>query len=108
MSSIANLGSTPAALPQFNLHPHGHKKGSQVQSTDPSSSSASPQLPVRAAQNMFTNLLQSLEQAIGVQLTAPVAAAPAATATSGAVGAGAAGVSAASLNAAASKVNIKV
>jgi hypothetical protein len=105
MSSIANLGSTAAALPQFNLHPHGHKKGSQVQSTDLASSNTAPQLPVRAAQNMFANLLQSLEQAIGVQLTAPAAAAPAATATSAA--GTAAGVSAASVAAAATKVSIK-
>ena len=70
MSSIANLGSAPAALPQLNLHPHGHKKGL-------SGSDTAPQLPVRAKQNLFSNLLQSLEQAIGLQLTAPPAAAPA-------------------------------
>ena len=79
MSSIANLGSAPAALPQLNLHPHGHKKGL-------SGSDTAAQLPVRAKQNIFSNLLQSLEQAIGLQLISPadVPASPAATAASGA------------------------
>jgi hypothetical protein len=86
MSSIANLGAASAALPQLNIHPHGHKKGSDALSTDLSSSDSTAQLPVPAAQNLFSNLLQSLEQVIGLQSTpaSPAAAAsPAAKATVG-------------------------
>jgi hypothetical protein len=79
MSSIANLGAASAALPQFNIHPHGHKKGLDALSTDLSSSDSTAQLPVPAAKNLFSNLLQSLEQVIGLKSTAasPAAAAPA-------------------------------
>ena len=76
MSSIANLRSAPAALAQVNIHPHGHKKGSHVQSTGDSGSDTTPPLPVSAAKNLFSHILQSLEQVIGLQLTpaTPVAA----------------------------------
>jgi hypothetical protein len=77
MSSIANLSSAPSAVPPGNLHLHGHKKGSHVGSTDDSSGDTA-QMPVGAAQNLFSKMLQSLEQVIGVQLTA---ATPAATPT---------------------------
>lgn len=80
MSSIANLGSAAAALPQLNIHPHGHKKGSPALSTDLSTSDTAAQLPVPAAQNLFGNMLRSLEQVIGLQLTPAPAAAPAAPA----------------------------
>ncbi len=78
MSSIANLGAASAALPQLNIHPHGHKKGLDALSTDLSSSDSTAQLPVPAAKNLFSNLLQSLEQVIGLQSTpaSPAAAAP--------------------------------
>ena len=78
MSSIANLGAASAALPQLNMHPHGHKKGLDALSTDLSSSDSTAQLPVPAAKNLFSNLLQSLEQVIGLQSTpaSPAAAAP--------------------------------
>ena len=78
MSSIANLGAASAALPQLNIHPHGHKKGLDALSTDLSSSDSTAQLPVPAAKNLFSNLLQSLEQMIGLQSTpaSPAVAAP--------------------------------
>ena len=78
MSSIANLGAASAALPQLNIHPHGHKKGLDALSTDLTSSDSTAQLPVPAAKNLFSNLLQSLEQVIGLQSTpaSPAAAAP--------------------------------
>ena len=78
MSSIANLGAASAALPQVNIHPHGHKKGLDALSTDLSSSDSTAQLPVPAAQNLFSNLLQSFEQVIGLRSTpaSPAAAAP--------------------------------
>jgi hypothetical protein len=78
MSSIANLSSAPSALPPVNVHPHGHKRGSHVESTEDSSSDTAAQIPPGAAQNLFGSLLQSLEQVIGVQ---PTTATPAATAT---------------------------
>ena len=70
MSSIANLRSAQAALAQVNIHPHGHKKGSRA------GSDTTPPLPVSAAKNLFSHILQSLEQVIGLQLTpaTPVAA----------------------------------
>jgi hypothetical protein len=79
MSSIANLTSAPSALPSFNIPPHGHKKGSHVGSTDDSGSNTAGQVPVATAQNLFGSLLQSLEQVIGVQLSAaaPATATPA-------------------------------
>lgn len=86
MSSIANLGAASAALPQLNIHPHGHKKGLDSLSTDLSSSDSTAQLPVPAAQNLFSNLLQSLEQVIGLRSTpaSPAAAAPATGSTAAA------------------------
>ncbi len=75
MSSIANLTSAPAALPQLNIHPHGHKKGSHVASADDSDSNTAAPVPAGTQKNLFGSLLQSLEQAIGVQLSAPAAAA---------------------------------
>jgi hypothetical protein len=108
MSSIANLTSTPA-LPQLNTHPHGHKKGSHVASADDSdstsnSNTAAP-VPVGTQQNLFGSLLQSLEQVIGVQLsaTAPAGAAAAATPASAAA---ATSQSANSPQSAGSKVNV--
>jgi len=78
MSLIANLSSAPSALPPVNVHPHGHKRGSHIESTGDSGSDTAAQIPAGAAQNLFGSLLQSLEQVIGVQPTT----APAATATS--------------------------
>jgi hypothetical protein len=78
MSSIANLSSTPSALPPVNVHPHGHRRGSHVESADDSNSDTAAQVPPGAAQNLFGSLLQSLEQAIGLQ---SATAAPSSTAT---------------------------
>src|ERR1700722_11080002 len=84
MSSIANLSSAPTAVPPGNLHLHGHKKGSHVGSTDDSGSDTAAQMPVGAGQNLFGSMLQSLEQAIGVQLSAATPTATAATAATAA------------------------
>jgi hypothetical protein len=84
MSSIANLNSTPPALPPVNVHPHGHRRGSHVESADDSSSDTAAQVPPGAAQNLFGSLLQSLEQVIGVQSTpAGAATTPASASTLG-------------------------
>jgi hypothetical protein len=76
MSTIPNLTSAPSAFPLVNIHPHGHKKGSQVDSAGNSGSTTAAQVPAATAQNLFGSLLQSLEQVIGVQLgaTAPATA----------------------------------
>jgi len=78
MSSIANLSSAPSALPPVNVHPHGHRRGSHVESTEDSSSDTAAQVPPGAAQNLFGSLLQSLEQVIGVQSTTATSTAAAA------------------------------
>ena len=83
MSSISNLTSAASALPTLNIHPHGHKKGSQVGSADDSSSNTAAQAPAGTVQNLFGTLLQSLEQVIGLQPSTGTAA-TAATATTGA------------------------
>jgi hypothetical protein len=83
MSTIPNLTSAPSAFPLVNIHPHGHKKGSQVDSTGDSASTTAAQVPAAAAQNLFGSLLQSLEQVIGVQLGATAPAAASTTAGAG-------------------------
>jgi hypothetical protein len=82
MSTIPNLTSAPSAFPLVNSHPHGHKKGSQVDSSGTSGSTTAAQVPPATAQNLFGSLLQTLEQVIGVQLgaTAPATASTATTA----------------------------
>jgi hypothetical protein len=85
MLPIPNLTSASSALRTLNIHTHGHKKGSHVGSPDDSTSS-SAQAPAGSVQNLFGTLLQSVEQVIGLQLSA---AKPAAAATSAAAAAGA-------------------
>jgi hypothetical protein len=68
MSSIANLGSAAAALPQLNMHPHGHKKGSSALSSTDFTGSDSTETPqVQTVQDLFSNLLRSRAQVIGAQ-----------------------------------------
>jgi len=100
MSSIANLGAASAALPQLNIHPHGHKKGLDALSTELSSSDSTAQLPVPAAQNLFSNLLQSLEQVIGLQTTSAAKATAAAAPGTGVTTAASTATAAASTSAA--------
>jgi len=93
MSSIANLSSAPSAVPPGNLHLHGHKKGSHLGISDDSNSDTAAQMPVGAAQNLFSKMLQSLEQVIGVQLSAATPAATAAIAAPAVTAATSAGAS---------------
>jgi hypothetical protein len=86
MSAVTNLSSvSPSALPPVNLHGHGHKHGSHVESTDASEDSTSNdalgQAPAGSTQNLFGTLMQSLEQVIGLQpsTTTPATTASAAT-----------------------------
>ncbi len=101
MSAIANLSSAAAALPALNLHPHSHKKASLVESADGSAGDTAGQVAAGTAQNLFSRLLRSLEQVIGVQLTAATPAAtatPDATAANGAAGAATSTAGAATLS----------
>jgi hypothetical protein len=67
MSSISSLSSAPSALSALTAHTHGHKKGAKVQSADDSSSDGMTPVPAGTQQNLFSSMLQSLEQATGVQ-----------------------------------------
>jgi hypothetical protein len=81
MSPIAIPSSVTAALPALNVHPHGHghKKGSELDLSNPSTdatSSTAAQVPVASAQNLFRKAFAALQQLIG--LTPPAASTPAA------------------------------
>jgi hypothetical protein len=83
MSSISSLSSAPSALSALTAHTHGHKKGSHVQSADDSTSDSMTPVPAGTQQNLFSSMLQSLEQATGVQpATATPSASSAATTAS--------------------------
>jgi hypothetical protein len=74
MSAISSLSSAPSALSSLTAHSHGHKKGSKVESSDDSSSDGMTPVPAGTQQNLFSSLLQSLEQVIGIQPAAATAA----------------------------------
>jgi hypothetical protein len=84
MSAIASLSSAPSGLPTVKSHAHGHKKGPQVESTDDAiSDSITAPVPAATQQNLFGSLLQSLQQAVGLQTTSATPAS-ASSATAGA------------------------
>jgi hypothetical protein len=79
--SLAIPSSVTAALPALSVHPHGHghKKGSELDLSDPSTdsmSSTAAQVPVASAQNLFGKAFTALEQLLG--LTPPAASSAAA------------------------------
>jgi hypothetical protein len=94
MSSLAMPSSATPALPALNIpphgHGHGHKRGSEVDSLTDSSSSTAAQIPVGSAQNLFGNLLNTLEQVIGIQPNSQAQTATAAAATPAAAATGSA------------------
>jgi hypothetical protein len=109
MSSLTMPAAVTPTLPAVNLLPHGHgghghKKGSPLDPTADSSSTATPS-PVGTAQNLLGSLFSSLQQVIG---GTPLAAVTnlAASATNAASGSAAAGSTAAAAAAAASKINV--
>jgi hypothetical protein len=83
MSVIATAAPASTASPIVDLFNHGHKKGKVGSGSDPSAAS-SAQAPT-TSQGLFSSLLDSLEQVIGVSLTAPATAASAATAVAAVV-----------------------
>jgi hypothetical protein len=105
MSAVTNLSSvSPSALPPVNLHGHGHKHGSHVESTDASQDSTSNdalgQAPAGSTQNLFGSLMQSLEQVIGLQPSTTTPATTASTATPPATASATTSASAATVSAA--------
>jgi hypothetical protein len=89
MSLISTAAAT-AASPTLNLIPHGHKKGGHaVKDATASSSTQGP----ATTQSVLSSLFESIEQVLGISVTAPQTAsatAPAAAAVTAAAGAGAA------------------
>jgi hypothetical protein len=68
----SNIISPPgsATLPIVNFHSHGHRRGAPVSpstSTSTSNVGSVGQLPVGATSSQFTNMLQSLNQAVRAQ-----------------------------------------
>ena len=87
MSSIASLSSAPSALSAITAHSHGHKRGSHVGSTSSDSDGdAMTPVPAGTQQNLFSSMLQSLEQVIGVQPATAASASAAAPAVGTAAG----------------------
>jgi len=92
MSLISTAAAT-AASPTLNLIPHGHKKGGHA--VKDGAASSSTQGPA-TTQTLLSSLFESIEQVIGVSLTAPKSAASATAPVTGAVTA-AAGASVATM-----------
>jgi hypothetical protein len=80
MSLIATAASASAASPVANLFVHGHRKGGHAAISESSSSPTS-------TQGLFSSLLQSLEQVIGIRATTSTSAAAGTTAAAGATAA---------------------
>jgi type IV secretory pathway ATPase VirB11/archaellum biosynthesis ATPase len=83
MSLIATAAAASAASPTVNLFTHGHKKGSHAGAKDGTASS-STQGPA-TTQSLLSSLFESIEQVMGISLTAPPRAVSAATPAAGAV-----------------------
>jgi hypothetical protein len=92
MSLIATAAAASAS-PTVNLFTHGHKKGGHAVKDGTASS---PTQGPATTHSLLSSLFESIEQVIGVSLTAPQRAASAAAPAAGAVAA-AAGVGAAIL-----------
>jgi len=90
MTLIATAAAASTASPTVNLFAHGHKKGGHAGPKDASASS-SVQGPA-TTQSLLSSLFESIEQLVGISLTAPThaASATAAGAVTAAAGAGAA------------------
>jgi hypothetical protein len=111
MSSLTIPPAVTPTLPTANLAPHGHgghghKKGSPLDPTSSSTSTAAAPTAVGTSQNLLGSLFSSLQQVIG---GTPLGAATSlvASATNAAPGSPAAGSAAAgSTAAAAPKINV--
>ena len=92
MSLIATAAAASAS-PTVNLFAHGHKKGGHA--VKDGTASSSTQGPA-TTQSLLSSLFESIEQVIGISLTAPKSAASATAPATGAVTA-AAGASVATM-----------
>ena len=86
--SLISTATAAAASPTLNLIAHGHKKGGHaVKDATASSSTQGP----ATTQSLLSSLFESIEQVIGISVTAPqraaFATAPAAAAVTAAAGA---------------------
>jgi hypothetical protein len=66
-SAIPAAASAALSATTFPLHGLGHKRGLKSDALTDPSSSASAQTPTGSTQNLFSSLLTSLEQTIGLQ-----------------------------------------
>jgi hypothetical protein len=83
--SLIGTAAAASASPTVNLFTHGHKKGGHAGGKDGTASS-STQGPA-TTQSLLSSLFESIEQVIGISLTAPSATAPTAGAVTAAAGA---------------------
>ena len=84
--SLISTATAAAASPTLNLITHGHKKGGHA--VKDGTASSSTQGPA-TTQSLLSSLLESIEQVIGISVTAPQTAsatAPAAGAVTAAAG----------------------
>jgi hypothetical protein len=89
MSLISTAAAT-AASPTLNLIPQGHKKGGHAVKD---AAASSPTQGPATTQSLLSSLFESIEQVLGISVTAPQTAsatAPAAAAAAAGAGAGAA------------------
>jgi hypothetical protein len=102
MSSAAISAAASTVIPAINVHPHGghgHKKGVEADSENDTDTTIG-QTPATTNQNLFSSLLQSLEQVTGVQPTSSTSGAASVTAGA-AAGTGATSAASAATTAAA-------
>jgi hypothetical protein len=94
--SLISTTAAAAVSPTLNLIPHGHKKGGHgVKDADASSSTQG----AATTQSLLSSLFESIEQVLGVSLTAPQGAASATAPAAGAVAAAAGAAAATTPNA---------
>ena len=93
MSLIATTAATSAASPTASLFTHGHKKGGHAGFGKDATASSSTQGPA-TTHSLLSSLFESIEQVIGISVTAPTRAASAATPAAGPVTAAAAAAAA--------------
>jgi hypothetical protein len=84
MSLIATAAAASAASSTVNLFTHGHKKGSHAGSAKDGTAASSTQAPA-TTQSLLSSLFESIQQVIGISITAPTLPASATTASAGAV-----------------------
>jgi hypothetical protein len=96
MSLIATTAAASAVSPTVNLFTHGHKKGGHAGFGKDATASSATQAPA-TTHSLLSSLFESIEQVIGISVTAPLQAASATTPAAGAVTA-AAGASSAALS----------